>query len=111
MVPNRLTRLEVRGDAGGVQVFVARSFRARLLGLTLLPDMPSECALLLPGCSSVHTLGMRFCLEIRFLDERGDPIRSESRVPAGRMLREPGAAAVLEWRAAIQEGPTSECSR
>lgn len=97
MVPKRLSRLEVRSDAGGAQVFVARSFRARLLGLALLSDLPLDCALLLPGCSSVHTFGMRFRLEIRFLDERGAVVRRESRVPAGRMLREPGAAAVLEW--------------
>jgi uncharacterized membrane protein (UPF0127 family) len=111
MVPKRLSRLEVRSDAGGAQVFVARSFRARLLGLALLSDLPRDCALLLPGCSSVHTFGMRFRLEIRFLDERGAVVRRESRVPAGRMLREPGAAAVLEWRSAAQEGPTSDSSR
>lgn len=98
MVPKRLSRLEARSDAAGVQVFVAHSFRARLLGLALMPGLPRGCALLLPGCSSVHTFGMRFCLEIRFLDERGEVLRRESRVPAGRMLREPGAAAVLEWR-------------
>ncbi len=98
MVPKRLSRLERRTDPGGVRVFVARSFRARLLGLALLSDLPADCALLLPGCSSVHTFGMRFCLEIRFFDERGEMVRRESRVPPGRMLRQPGAAAVLEWR-------------
>ena len=92
--------LEVRSDDVGTRVFVARSFRARLLGLALLGDLPCEWALLIPGCSSVHTFGMRFCLEIRFLDEHGEVIRRESRVPARRMLREPGAAGVLEWRSA-----------
>ena len=88
----------MRSGHAGERVFVASSFWSRLLGLALLPSLPRECALLLPGCSSVHTFGMRFCLEIRFLDERGEVIRRESRVSAGRMLREPGAAAVLEWR-------------
>ena len=100
VVPKRLSRLEVHSDAAGARVFVARSFRARLLGLTLLGDLPREWALFLPRCSSVHTFGMRFRLEIRFLDEQGEVIRRESRVPAGRMLREPGAVAVLEWRSA-----------
>ena len=99
-MPKRLNHLEVHGDAAGARVFVAHSFRARLAGLALLPDLPREYALLLPRCSSVHTFGMRFPLEIRFLDARGEVIRRESRVPAGRMLREPGAVAVLEWRSA-----------
>lgn len=30
-----------------------------------------EGALLLPGCSSVHTLGMRFAIDVAFLDRRG----------------------------------------
>ncbi len=90
----------MRSDDAGTRVFVARSFRARLLGLALLRDMPREWALLLPRCSSVHTFGMLFRLEIRFLDEHGEVIRRESRVPARRILREPDAAAVLEWRSA-----------
>lgn len=98
MVPKRLSGLEVYGDGSGFQVFVAGSFRARLLGLALLSDLPRGCALLLPRCSSVHTFGMRFRLEISFLDEHTKVIRRETRVPAGRLLREPGAAAVLEWR-------------
>ena len=98
MAPKRLRKLEAQSDGAGRQVFVARSVRARLLGLALLRDLPRDCALLLPRCRSVHTFGMRFPLEIRFLDERGEVIRSERRVPAGRILCEPGAYAVLERR-------------
>ena len=98
MGPKRLRRLEVHTDDAGTRVFVARSFRARLLGLTLLEDIPRHWALLLPGCTSVHTFGMRFCLEVRFLDERSEVLRRESGVPPRRVLCCPGAAAVLEWR-------------
>ena len=100
MVPKRLSRLERSSDDGGRQVFIARSFRARLLGLAFLRELPRDTALFLPRCSSVHTFGMRFPLEIRFLNERGEVIRRESRVPAGRILSERGASAVLEWRSA-----------
>jgi len=111
MVPKRLRRLEAHPGDAGVQVFVARSFRARLMGLALLRDLPLECLLLIPRCSSVHTFGMRFPLEIRFLNERGRVIRCESQVSAGRMLRQPGAAAVLEWRSEAYAEPTSESRR
>lgn len=52
--------------------------------------------LLLPGCRSVHTLGMRFPIDILFLDHRGEVIRSERGVGAGRLLYERRATAVLE---------------
>lgn len=111
MIPRRLIDQEMRSGAGGTRVVVARSFGARLLGLALLSDFPREWALLLPGCSSVHTFGMRFALEIRFLDEHSEVVRDESAVGPGRVLREPGAAAVLEWRSPAQEGPNSAANR
>ena len=98
MAPKRLQKLEVHTDDAGVRVFVARSFRARLLGLALLDDVPRHWALLFPGCASVHTFGMRFRLEVRFLDEHSEVLRRECSVRPGRVLRCPGAAAVLEWR-------------
>jgi len=96
MGPRRFRRAEVL-TGGGAHVLVASTFGARLLGLALLSRMPPGCALLIPDCSCVHTFGMLFRLEIRFLDERARVLRRESAVPPGRVLREPGAAAVLEW--------------
>ena len=91
--------LEERRYGGGLRVFVAWSARARLLGLALLCDLPLDCALLLPRCSSVHTFGMRFCLDIVFLDDAGAELSRRVAVPANRFVRHAGAAAVLERRA------------
>ena len=77
----------------------ASGFRARLLGLALLDEPPSGHALLIPRCSSVHTFGMRFALDVAFLDGRGVPLRVEHGVRPRRVLRHRGAAAVLEARA------------
>ena len=99
MVPRRLRGLEERRGDDGVRVFVAQSFTARLLGLALLRHLTPDCALLLPRCSSVHTFGMRFPLAIRFLDHRGRELRLAAAVPPNRLVRHPGAAAVLERRA------------
>ena len=99
MVPRRLQGLEERAFEDDLRVFVARSVRARLLGLALLSDLPLNCALLLPRCSSVHTFGMRFPLEVRFLDAAGRELRVVAAVPPRRLVGHRGAAAVLERRA------------
>jgi len=96
MLPRRLERLPARRLPGGLCVFSACSFRARLLGLALLDDVPAGCALLMPGCSSVHTFGMRFPIDVVFLDREGRVARIARRVPPRRFVRCRAAAAVLE---------------
>ena len=49
------------------EIFVAEGTRDRLLGLALVPAMPAGEALLIPGCRSVHTFGMRFSLDVFFV--------------------------------------------
>lgn len=55
---------------------VARSHRAKgrgLLGRTRL-----DGAFVLPGCRWVHTIGMRFAIDVGYLDEHGTVIRVTS---------------------------------
>jgi uncharacterized membrane protein (UPF0127 family) len=80
-------------------VYVATTFGARLLGLAWLREPAPGCALLIPRCRSVHTFGMRFALDVAFLDEGGVPLRVERSVGARRVLSCRGAFAVLETRA------------
>ena len=98
MLPHRLQRLPEHPGPDGLRVFTACSFRARLLGLALLEDLPSGCALLIPACSSVHTFGMRFPIDIAFLDRTGQVLNTRGAVPPRRVVRYRGAAAVMEWR-------------
>ncbi len=91
--------LQETGPMDGERIFVARSVRARLLGLAFLDDLPDDWALLIPGCASVHTFGMRFALDIVFLDEDGRTLRSCAGVLPRRLVSCRGAAAVLERRA------------
>ncbi len=60
-----------RRTVGGREVAVAVGFRARLLGLAFLSREQAGEGLLIPGCSSVHTFGMRFALGLVFLDASG----------------------------------------
>ena len=96
MLPRRLERLpsfRIRDDA---VVHEATTFASRLLGLALLRDLPSGHALLIPDCRSVHTFGMRFPIDLAFLDERGRTIRVEQSVGRRRVLVCRGAFAVIE---------------
>ena len=109
MAPKRFRGLEERRLEGGQGVFVARSWRSRLLGLALLADLDPGLALLIPRCSSVHTFGMRFPIDVAFLDAAGRELRVVRGLRPGRVVAHRGAAAVLERRTASHRGaPASE---
>jgi uncharacterized membrane protein (UPF0127 family) len=80
----------------GLEVPVASAFPSRFLGLALLPRERAGAGLLIPRCRSVHTFGMRFRLDVLFLDPQGTVIEARWDVPPRRIVRCPGAAAVLE---------------
>ena len=79
-----------------MEIITARSRRARLLGLTLRRRPPRGGALLLPRCRSVHTFGMRFALDLVWLDGSGNPLAIDERVPPLRIRTRRRAAAVIE---------------
>lgn len=75
---------------------VARTYRERLLGLSWRDLSEAGHGLLIPRCSSVHTFGMRFELDIYFLDQAERVIAPYRRVPPRRVLCCREAVAVLE---------------
>jgi uncharacterized protein len=91
----RLHRLPVVVSLGR-EVPVAVGLRARLLGLSRLHRAAAGAGLLIPRCASVHTLGMRFALDLYFLDRDGAVLRTVNRTPANRVIVCRGASAVLE---------------
>lgn len=82
-----------------MRLLVARSWHARLRGLALRPGIRPGDALLIPRCRSVHTCGMRFAIDVVFLDAAGRVLRVAERVPPWRLVSCPGAAAVIETAA------------
>jgi hypothetical protein len=96
---NRFRRLP-RRQIGARLVPVASGSRVRLLGLALLDRDQAGPGLLIPRCSAVHTFGMRFELDLVFLDRDGREIARRSGVPPRRFVRQRGAAAVLEFPSA-----------
>jgi uncharacterized membrane protein (UPF0127 family) len=95
MAPSRLENLPRRTVAGH-EVPVAIGLRARTLGLSLLDRADAGPGLLIPRCAAVHTFGMRFPLDIRFLDADGAVLDTRRAVPPRRFLARRGATAVLE---------------
>jgi len=75
---------------------VAATFGARLLGLALLRHPAAPIALLLPLTRSVHTAGMRFALDLEWIDEHGAVIRVDRAVPPFRVRSCRRARGVIE---------------
>jgi uncharacterized membrane protein (UPF0127 family) len=78
-----------------VRVPVATTRRSRLLGLALLDRHQVGEGLLIPDCRRVHTFGMRFELDLFFLDGLGKVVELRRGVRPGRLARCPDADAVL----------------
>jgi uncharacterized membrane protein (UPF0127 family) len=82
-----------------VRIVLADSWWERLRGLAWRRHPPDGWALLFPRCRSVHTFGMRFPIDVVFLDRHGWPIAISRGVKPGRVVRHPNATAVIETKA------------
>ena len=75
---------------------VAKDFRTRLRGLAHRDRGDAGPGLLISRCAAVHTFGMRFALDVYFLDRDGRVLSVRRRVPPRRFLWQRGARKVLE---------------
>lgn len=98
-ISSRLRRLPVDVVLGR-EVPVALGLRARLLGLACLDLDEAGVGLLVPRCSSVHTFGMRFPLDLCFLDGKGTILLVRRAIRPRRVVFCRAAMAVLEVPAA-----------
>jgi uncharacterized membrane protein (UPF0127 family) len=101
---SRLRRLPRRAVLGH-EVAVAVGYRARLLGLSYMDRSGAGTGLLIPRCSAVHTFGMRFALDLVFLDASDEPLEIHRAVRPRRFASCRGAAAVLELPASPLQSP------
>ena len=82
---------------------VARDWSSRLVGL-LLTKLEHAGPVLLADCSSVHTIGMRYPIDIALIGD-GQVLRSERAVGSGHVVRAKGASWVLERPASDEPWP------
>lgn len=82
----------------GVRLVLATSWLSRMRGLlgTQSSWGGGKCVLVLLPCSSIHTFGMRYALDIAFVNKKGVVLRSEPNVTPGQLLSCKGASFVLE---------------
>jgi uncharacterized membrane protein (UPF0127 family) len=95
----RLDDLPSRLLPGGLRLVRAGTHRQRSLGLARLDAMAPTTALHLAPCRSVHTFGMRFALDLIWLDARGAPVRVDRGVGSHRIRTCLAARSVVEANA------------
>ena len=93
--PIRFRRLPT-AEVASRRVPVAVTLPSRLLGLALLRAGRAGEGLLIPRCRSVHTFGMRFRIDVSFIDRAGATLAVRRAVPPNRIVGDRRAAAVLE---------------
>lgn len=96
-----LTRLHVRGRDLGINVSITETTRERMRGLLDHDHLPHDEALLLKRCGSVHTFGMRFAIDVLFLDRHQRIVAIRPDVPKRRMLLNLRATQTLEMAAGM----------
>jgi len=92
----RLAGLERRALPGGLTLLVAGDRRSRRRGLAHLDALPPGHALLFERCRSIQTIGMRFALDLVWLDGAGVPVREDRGVRSQRLRTCLAARAVVE---------------
>jgi len=80
----------------GRELPVATTQLTRLLGLALLDPIAAGQGLVIPCCRAVHSFGMRFALDLVFLDSSGRVLELRRRVRPGRFARSAAADSVVE---------------
>ena len=63
--------LLVNGSETAVCVWLADTFWRRLIGLLATPQLPPEKGLWIAPCQRVHTIGMRWPIDVLMLDQAG----------------------------------------
>ena len=93
----------------GTRIGLANGWLARLRGMLARPAPHPGEGLLLTPCRSVHMYGMRFSLDIAFLDQKGEVVATyPSLAPGSRTHWHRNAAHALELSTgALEESGTT----
>jgi uncharacterized membrane protein (UPF0127 family) len=86
-----------------MEIVVARGLR-RVVGLIGRRGWPAGVALEIPRCRSVHTFGMRFAVDLVWLDRDRRVVRVDRAVRPRRVRSCLAARSVLELRTSGIEG-------
>jgi uncharacterized membrane protein (UPF0127 family) len=94
LLTNERTGTIVASDL--LTAFDSASRRTGLLGHTTLPE---GTALIIAPCNAIHTIRMRFDIDVAFVAKDGRIVKLRHAVPPWRMAASLGAFAVIEMAA------------
>jgi uncharacterized protein len=92
----RLGPLATEPIDAGLVLHIARRYGERRRGLARMEPMPPDHALHILRTNSVHTIGMRFALDLVWLGRDRRIVRIDTNVPAWRMRTCLRARSVIE---------------
>lgn len=95
--------LQVDGQATGHRIRLATSWWPRLIGLLTTRSLDNPCGLWIEPCASVHTMGMRYAIDVVFVRRDGTVAKVVPRLKPWRAAVCPGAASTLELRAGLAD--------
>ena len=95
----RVGHLRRDGDCLVPRLLLAHAWWSRLRGLLLRRPLAADAseALVIEPCASVHTFGMRYPLDLVFVDRHGVVLGVREHVRPWRTRAQPGARAVIEF--------------
>lgn len=78
---------------------VAQSFISRLIGLLGRSSLKQEEALIIKPCADIHTIGMRFPIDVVFVDKKKRVVKIVHGLKPFRLARASKAKAAIELSA------------
>ncbi len=75
---------------------IADSFFSRLKGLLGTVGLPDGDALLLRPCNNIHMFGMKYAIDVAFVDDQGKVLKTVAELAPGRFAGCPDAHSVVE---------------
>ena len=110
-------QLAKNGRVIASRALMANTLRARMVGLLGRSGLSQGEALVFPRCTAIHTIGMRFAIDVIFIDRAWRVVAVRSGLVPGRLAVAAGkawgvieAAADVIQRAQIEVGDQLEIS-
>ena len=92
--------LHIDGRPSGVRVRTALRWWTRAVGLLATPQLDDPSGLWIAPCNSVHTFGMRYPIDVVFVDAEGSVTKTVPNLAPGRAAWG-RAKSVVELRAGL----------
>ena len=87
----------------GICVAVAKNWWRRAIGLLLTPYLDERSGLWIEPCSSIHMLGMRYPIDVLFLDVTGRVMSFRDELKVCRFCFQSGAHVAVELHAGARK--------